>query len=891
MPLVPGPTRAVRRARRLGTCLLLLGLLPFPARPAADPERFEFLEKRLGPAPVDHWAFRPPRPAPEPAVRDRSWPRTPIDTFILASLEAAHLAPAPPADRRTLLRRLSYDLTGLPPTPSEVEAFVRDPAPDAPQRLVDRLLASPRYGERWGRHWLDVARYADTKGYVYYYEESRFVHPHAYRDWVIRAFNDDLPYDRFLQLQIAGDLLLPELHPPSTPDDPARASTLRWPPSTHPPDVAAVGFLALGRRFLDLEPDIIDDRIDVLLRGTQALTVSCARCHDHKYDPISTRDYYSLYGVFLGSEERLVTLGSPGDPPPAPEFLDGLRTRTQTLETRFRAALAEVTLRLRERVKDYLLAVVDPARLPSDANVRPQPEDINPFNVRQWERFLAARTNTQDSLFAPWHAFARLPAPRFAERAPEIARDLRSGAPTVPPALLGRLLDPVPTSMSDVAGRYGDLLLEAHRQWRHALANLPPGTPPPSALPDPEAERLRQVLYGPDAPIHPPPGRIVDLDVHLYFDDPNRVALAKLQMELEQFLITNRFAAPCAVILADRPSQPPAHVFRRGDPLQRTEEVPRQFLHILSGPARQPFAHGSGRLELARAIGSPHNPLTARVLVNRVWAHLFGAGLVRTPSDFGLRCDPPSHPELLDWLACRFMADGWSVKNLLRLVLNSAVYRQASPPSEAHDSPAWARDPHNRLLGRFPRRRLDLEAFRDSLLAVAGDLDERPGGPAEPLHVPPYSRRRTVYGLVDRMHLPGLLRSFDFANPDTHSPGRHTTTMPQQALFLLNHPLLAERARRLAHRLAAIPADDVASRLDRLFSLALQRAPSPGEVADARGFLAAAALPEDAEPNPAPAQKPSGPQPPSTPPSHPRLDPWESLAQVLLVSNEFTFVD
>ncbi len=843
---------------------------------------------------LSHWAFQPPVKPPVPAVEDRAWVRNPIDAFVRHRMDKAGLRPAPPADRRTLLRRLSYTLWGLPPEAPDVDAFERDPGADAADRRLEGLLASPRYGERWARHWLDVARYADTKGYVYYYEESRFVRPYAYRDWVIRALNEDLPYDRFLALQIAADQMV-SVRDPGRGKSVATAATLQWPTPVYGADIAAMGFLTLGRRFLDLAPDIIDDRIDVLMRGTQALTVSCARCHDHKFDPIPTRDYYSLYGVFDGSEERLVAVEPEGDagtggrtgassldPEGTEAFARGTRERVETLERKFREAGEQVAERHRERVTEYLVAALDVARLPSDANVRPQPEDINPYQVRQWDRYLAQRGEAGDPLFAPWHAFRRLPPEQFAERAPAVARQLLEQPQTAVPAAVRSVVWPPPAAMREVAERYGGLLSRAQARWKQVCTQVPEGAVRPEHLPDPNDEALRQVLYDAESPVRVPAGSIVDLEVHLYFDDPNRVALAKLQMELEQWLMTNPAATPHVVALRDRPHQIAPVVFRRGDPLKRGEIVPRQFPAVLSGRSeRRPFTQGSGRLDLARAITDPRNPLTSRVLVNRVWAQHFGEGLVRTPSDFGVRGEPPSHPELLDWLACWFEEQGRSLKALHRLILSSATYQQASTPA----SPTvFDLDPENQLLTRAARRRLDFESFRDALLVVCGELDERRGGPGEELFRAPFSRRRSIYGFVDRKSVPGLLRAFDVANPDMHAPRRHATTVPQQALALMNHPFVLERARALAKRLETMPDTDVDSLVAHLYRWTLQRAPSLSEREDARAFFAS--MSQEFPPTVGGNGAPAGESSPLA-----RLRPWEELAQVLLLSNEFAFVD
>ena len=522
-----------------------------------------------------HWAFAPVAKPELPAVDDEAWVMTPVDRFVLRKLNEVGLSPSRQAARETLIRRLKFDLLGLPPTFEETQAFVNDTSPDAWKVLVDRFLASPHYGERWGRHWLDVARYADTKGYVFQ-EERKYPFAYTYRDWVVRSLNEDLPYDQFLIRQIAADWLVKEGLPES--------------------ELAAMGFLTLGRRFLNNINDIIDDRLDVITRGTQALTVTCARCHDHKYDPIPQADYYSLYGVLRSSTEP----------------------------------------------KDH-------------KNAMPLFESDKPFNP---------------------------------------------------------------------------------------------------------------------------------------------------------------------------------YVFLRGGQGNRGPQVPRQFLEVVAGPDRKPFENGSGRLELARAIAHRDNPLTARVIVNRVWMHHFHSSLVTTPSDFGLRCEPPTHPELLDWLASQLIESGWSLKELHRTLLNSATWQQVSV-----DMPAKRKiDPENRRYWRMNRHRLELEPMRDAILAVGGDLDLTIGGEAVDIVKDPTPRRRTIYGFIDRQNLPGLFRTFDFAGPDTHSPGRFSTSVPQQTLYLRNSQFLLNEARRVAKSLDEMTSPTI--RISDLFRKTLARDPTSDDVQLAEAFLA-----------------------------------------------------
>lgn len=636
----------------------------------------------------EHWAFqavkRPAIPAPVVAAADRgsgleatsTATLTPIDAFVVAKLAEQGLRLSPPADRRTLLRRVYFDLIGLPPSPDEVQAFLDDSSPDAYARVVDRLLASPRYGERWGRHWLDVARYSDSKGEIRRQRDTP-VYPFAwtYRDYVIQAFNDDKPYDRFVLEQLAADQL------PSTKENAA---------------LAALGFLTLGERFQNNENDIINDRIDVVTKGFLGLTVSCARCHDHMFDPIPTEDYYALHGVFASSYEP--------------------------------------------RVRPILGP--DPTRDPSYAD------------------YYAKRKALDQEL-------------------DELTPKLRQG------------------SQSEKR----DLLRQ-----RVELLN-----------------------------------RIDSLD------------------------LTHPGAPPRANVLVDSASPKDSRVHIRGEADNRGAVVPRRFLACLSGAQRPVFKTGSGRLDLARAIASTNNPLTARVLVNRVWQHHFGEGLVATPDDFGAMGAPPVNRELLDYLAAEFMARGWSMKSLHRMILGTRVYQQASDQNARFA----AIDPFNKLLWRQNIRRLEFEPMRDLLLAIGGKLDTNMFGPPVPLAstgsgrgrrittvLTPtrdprdvgYTTRRTVYGYIDRADLPEVFNHFDFANPDMSSGRRHQTTVPQQALYLMNSPLVMEQARRVVERPDVDGCTAGEARIRRLYEIIYQRVPGPDEIRLGLEFVAAAETPEDAAP-------------------------------------------
>ncbi len=627
-----------------------------------------------------HWSFRPVvKPAvPKVAPGADGRAATAIDAFILEKLSAQGLTLSAPADPASLVRRVYFDLVGLPPAPGEVQAFVRDPSPEAFARLVDRLLASPRYGERWGRHWLDVARYADSKGDIKRQRDTP-VYPFAwtYRDYVIRAFNDDKPFNRFILEQLAADQL------PATRDNEA---------------LAALGFLTLGGRFQNNENDIINDRIDVVTKGLLGLSVSCARCHRHPFDPIPIEDYYSLHGVFASSHEPRVRPIVGPDPSHQPDYADYYDKRT----------------------------ALD--------------RDLDAFRAK---------------------------------------------------ARAGRV------------------------------------------EPKQRQEMLRERI--------------------------------ELLNRIDVLDLTHSGSPPRANALVDNPRPRDSYVHLRGEAENRGKVVPRQFLACLSGPARSPFTNGSGRLDLARAIASPNNPLTARVLVNRVWQHHFGEGLVATPDDFGAMGAAPTHPELLDYLAATFMEHGWSIKALHREILLTRVYQQAS----ANDDRAAAVDPFNKLLWRQNVRRLEFEPTRDLLLAVGGTIDTNMFGPPVPLAststgrgrritavLTPtrdprdvgYTTRRTIYGYIDRADLPEVFNHFDFANPDLSSGHRHETIVPQQALYLMNSPLVIEQARRLAERPEVIRADTDSERVRRMYEIVYQREPSPEEIQLGVEFVLQAETPEDSAP-------------------------------------------
>ncbi|MSU57082.1 MAG: DUF1549 domain-containing protein [Pedosphaera sp.] len=855
-PKIPQlPVDAARRAKarfvhRLvnpfsQTCsVALAALLALAARAtfATPGQSFEDAKK--------HWAYQPVHSPAAPKVKNARRVQSPVDAFLLAKLEEKKLSFAPPADKRTLLRRVYFDLIGLPPTMEELQAFERDHSREAFAKVVDRLLASPRYGERWGRHWLDVARYADTKDQVLAYgKDALRPFAYTYRDYVIRAFNEDLPFDQFIQDQLAADQVEPKV--------PA------W-------RLTALGFLTLGRLFDTNPHDQIDDQIDTTTRGFLGLTVACARCHDHKYDAILQKDYYALYGVFASTERPydLPLIEDPKQVAGGVEFEEKLAAARKELEQHIEADFGKLTEVFRQRIGDYLVRA---ATTEPDITETTQfglsliPEDFRPTLMLRTRRFLQQRAQPGDHVFGPWAELMALPEEKFfADAAAPLAAKQQNAASSFNPLVLEALAKSALTNKAAVARAYGNLLHDIYEESKKPAA----GSPGLSA----DQRELLELVTGRESPIWFP---LRDTPNHMSRVEKDRYG--GLVSNLDK-LAANATNAPAAraMVVADLSELYEPHIFKRGNPSRLGDAVPRAFLTVLSGGQPVPFAHGSGRLELARAISSTANPLTARVFVNRVWMHHFGEPLANSTTDFGARNEPPANIALLDWLAAEFIRSGWSVKHLHHVMVLSSAYQQGGSIQSSVFSGKSRATEHRTLntenfpLSHYPRRRLDLEAMRDSLLSVSGQLDLTVGGRSVEGASDPLNHRRTVYGLVDRQNLPPFYRAFDFANPDQCIERRPRTSVPQQALFAMNSPFVLEQARALVAREEIAGAKQPAQRVDALFRRVLDRKPTKMEVASALRFVTAASADE---------------QPKDS------LSPWEQFAQVLLASNEAAFID
>ncbi len=686
-------------------------------------------------------SFRLPKAAPAPEVNDSRWPHNNIDNFIRARQEQEQLAPVGDADRLTLIRRVTFDLTGLPPTPDEIDAFLKNSSAGAYTELVDRLLSSPRFGERWARHWFDVVHYAESTGKE---RNVPFRYAWRYRDYVIDSLNADKPYDRFILEQLAGDLL------------PARG------PQEKNEHLIATGFLALGPKGVNVKNeeqfamDVIDDQIDVTGRALLGMTIACARCHDHKFDPIPTADYYAMAGIFRSSK-----------------------------------TLAGIAPGKKSAIDGQLIALAD-----TDKSLKLSREQIDAAKKHQQE---VAAVQAQIDRVREMVKQAR--------KAPKAVAMKGKGKGKIRPPVAQTKINP-------------QAVREQIKELEDKLEKL-------------EAEAT-------------PPGNLA-----------------------------------MGVIEAGAPTN--CQVLVRGELKDKGAEVPRGVLTVLKTAQAKVGPRHSGRLEMAQWIASKSNPLTARVMVNRVWGHLFGTGLVESVDNFGALGNEPSHPELLDTLAVQFMNEGWSVKRLIRSIVLSHTYQLSSD----HLATNVERDPANRFLWRMERRRLDAEQIRDSMLVASGLLElERPeGSPVMELGNGPVRGRemqsvrkldtvRSVYLPIVRGNLPEMLQVFDAADPSLIVGKRDVTTVPTQALFLMNNPFVHEQAAAMAKRLLADKDRDQATRIDLAYRMALSRLATDKERASVARFLN-----EYRE-----AVRGTGPK------TTPQLAAWTSFCQTLFQSGEFRYV-
>ena len=746
----------------------------------------------------DHWAFQPIR---KPAITETG--KNPVDYFVDRLLVERNLKATKQADYRTLARRATFDLHGLPPSPEQTAL-----ANDCYEKLVDELLASPRYGERWARHWLDVARYSDAKDGVLMYGDAR-IRPFAYtyRDYVIRAFNDDKPFDEFVRQQIAADQL---------------------PLAPNSPDLAALGLLTLGRLFDRNPHDVIDDQIDVVTRGFLGLTASCARCHDHKFDPIPTADYYSLYGVFASTMEPLDRPRIGEVTPEGRAYEDQITAKLDEIYSVRDRHYNEVLNQARERTADYLVTV---------ATTEPDfaetaifflsliPDQLHPRTIHRWRELIARRAHAHDPLFAPWHDLMEDPSDLNVERWQSRGVD---------PRIIAAILSAKPKTPKGIAEVYGKVIRDVGGR--------------DNDLGDPIAE----LLLSEESPVWFHKSSVAN-----YLDRQKADAFRGLLGQIDSIGVAHKNAAARAMVVTDHELLVDPVIFQRGDPSQRGNPVPRQFLSVLSDEQRAAFKNGSGRLELANAIASPANPLTARVWVNRVWMHHFGQPLVEHPSDFGLRTKRPVHHALLDYLAAVFIDEGWRTKPIHRLIMSSETYARSSRiDGNGQLKEQLEIDPNNKLYWRANRRRLDLEQMRDSMLLVSGQLDDSMYG--RPLLITdPENRRRTIYAFVERQNIPAVVQSFDVANADSSTAKRVNTTVPQQALFAMNSEFVSRTAKAVVAQVAAdVP---IESRIATIYEIVLGRRPSDQELELSVAYL--------------------------------RQNTWNEFAHVLLMTNEFLFVD
>jgi hypothetical protein len=808
----------------------------------------------------EHWAFQPLTSPQVPVPHNPAWAETEIDRFILARLEENHLEPAPPAEKGVLLRRAYFDLIGLPPTPAELDAFQRDTAPDAFARVIDGLLARPQFGERWGRYWLDIARYAESSGGG---RIRPFDNAWRYRDYVIASFNADKPYDRFLTEQLAGDLL---------PYDgaPQRCEQL-----------IATGFLALGAKNLDtqdkdlLRMDVVDEQLDTLGRALMGLTLGCARCHDHKFDPIPMKEYYALAGILRST--KTVTPGSVSGWIEQPLTLDA---NTRLALEAYENEMADLDAKI-ENLKTLQRNAgdkgdkgdqgardggsgIDPASLPGialDAGKAALTGEWSNSKVLKpylGQGYVHDGNKNKGSLSASFTT--ALPKSgeyevRFAYCASETrAKDVTLVVRTADGEHAVTVDETRPPPIGRLFVSVGNFRFEAEKPAEVSVSNkdthgvlvvggvqfIPSGTVEKAAVP------VANSVAVPALPDASPSAQIKALEARMN--------------ELKK----KKPTGPTAISVKDEPKVEDGPLLIRGDAHKIGPIVPRGFLTACGNSAHVSVnSSQSGRVELARWLVQPEHPLTARVLVNRIWGHLFGTGLVSSSDNFGLAGEKPTHPKLLDWLAQRFVNEGWSIKKTIRAMMLSKAYQMSATASPD----ALRGDPENRMLSHANRRRLEVEAIRDALLSVAGKLDLTSGGPASGKSG--VSVKRSVYVTVLREEADDMFEVFDFADPNLVVGDRSRSSLSTQALFLMNSPFMIAQSKAAAERLLAREELDDGARVDLAFRLALGRLPAGRE----RELTLAYVQGSDTANKKSPAQR------------------WQDVMQSLFSSLDFRFLN
>ena len=812
----------------------------------------------------EHWAFQPVTKPTVPEVKNRAWVKTPIDAFVLAKLEAKGLQPNPAASPESFLRRVSYDLIGLPPTSEQVDTFEK--AVQAAQvadtmalrsgkpavaveavyaKQVDGLLASPHYGERWARHWLDTARYSDTRGLQVdqgdsLFKDYRFAYAWTYRDYVINAMNEDKPYNNFIVEQLAADRI-----PGISPDDPR---------------LAALGFLTVGKRFDDPN-DIIDERIDTTTKAFLGLTVSCARCHDHKFDPIPIKDYYSLHGIFASTVEPLhlptIAATSKSAAAARTDFTKRLGQLQDEQVAGFFRYMRETRARYDKEMAGRLM-IASVRRGSAEAG---EYSDRYKIDLTSDVDFAAMRIQKDSPITGPFYAVAQVPVVYFAERAPiAIKEALADTDHPVNPIIAAALRDLKPKTLHDVAAAYQKAYNEnkaailAHLAvlakpgdgWKKTSPAIAEMTGYPWAIPS-----YDEVFDNEDM-ISLFSTRKFCADWQnrpIYGGIGNRAPVAYFRhTRINELRLSHPGAPGEAMVVQDSEAPKDSYVFKRGDKNNKGDIAPRQFLDILSKGERRPYVDGSGRYEFAQSIATKDNPMTARVAVNRTWMKHFIEGFVATADDLGNMSEKPSHPELLDYLATDFMENGWTMKRLHRMIVMSNVYRLDSDPTA---NPLVVKkgpidplkvDAGNRLLWRGNLRRLDFESIRDSMILLTGKLNPLVGGQPANITDEPFSYRRSLYGYVDRSRLSDTLSQFDYGDPDQANSKRNSTIVPQQALYFMNNALCVEVARAVSARKDVVNAMSEDQRIVAMFRCMFQRRPSTAEIRVAQEFLVKAKM-------------------------------------------------